>query len=177
MATPVKKKDAVRNGVKFVRACTIRKPAEELYAFWRKVENLGLLMGREVVITPLSETESRWSVTGPPGKRRAEWEAVITGEEPNRFIAWESRPGADVAHEGAVHFVPAPGDEGIEVTVTVSYDPPGGKAAVKLIKLSPHDPAQQVATALRRFKALMEAGEIPTTEGQPVGEPQRKKKR
>ena len=60
-----------------------------------------------------------------------------------------------------------------EVTVALEYDPPGGKLAALLAKLSGEEAGQQVGETLRRFKALMEAGEIPTTEGQPVGEPQR----
>lgn len=76
-----------------------------------------------------------------------------------------------------MRFEAAPGDEGTEVRVQLEYDAPGGKFGALLAKLSGGEPAQQVAEALRRFKALMEGGEIPTIDGQSVGEPQRSKLR
>ncbi|MES2696944.1 MAG: cyclase, partial [Verrucomicrobiota bacterium] len=87
-----------------------------------------------------------------------------------------SGPGADVANAGSVRFEAAPGDEGTEVTVALEYDPPGGKLGAAVAKLTRDSAGSQVYDALRRFKALMEAGEIPTTEGQSVGGPQRKEK-
>lgn len=159
-----------------VRACTIRRSAEELYRFWRSLENLTTVIKHSVTITRLSDTESHWSVTAPGG-RCVEWDAVIINDEPNRLIAWRSRDGADVRNAGTVRFEPAPGDEGTEVRVQLEYDAPGGKLAALLAKLTGEEPEQQVAEALRRFKSLMEAGEIPTIEGQSVGEPQRSAKR
>ncbi len=159
--------------MKVVRSTTIRKPASELYHFWRDFENLQQVIKHPVTIEVTSDTESHWSVSAPPGDRRVEWDAVIINEKPDTLIAWRSREGAQVPNAGSVRFEAAPGDEGTEVTVALEYDPPGGKLAALLAKLSGEEAGQQVGETLRRFKALMEAGEIPTTEGQPVGEPQR----
>jgi uncharacterized membrane protein len=164
-------------GVKVVKACTIRKPASELFQFWKNLGNLPRVIKHPTTITRVSETESHWSVSAPPGDRRVEWTSLIINEETDRLIAWRSREGADVPNAGSVRFEPAPGDEGTEVTVALEYDPSGGKVGALLAKLSGEEAGQQVAEMLRRFKALMEAGEIPTTEGQPVGEPQRSKKK
>ena len=160
-------------GVKIVRACTIRKPAAELYRFWQNLENLVRVIKHPVSITQTSATESHWSVSAPPGDRRVEWDALIINDEPGRLIAWRSREGAEIANAGSVRFEPAPADQGTEVTVALEYDPPGGKLGALLAKLSGEEAGQQVAEALRRFKALMEAGEIPTIDGQSVGEPQK----
>jgi uncharacterized membrane protein len=157
-----------KRGVKVVKTCTIRKPARELYAFWRSLENLTAVIKHPVRITRISETESHWSVTGPGG-HQVDWDAVIINDEPDRLLAWRSQPGADVANAGTVRFQSAPGDEGTEVKVQLEYDPPGGKLAALLAKVTGEEPAQQVSEMLRRFKALMEAGEIPTTEGQSSG--------
>ena len=159
-------------GVKVVWSVTIRKSAAELYAFWRNLENLPRIIKHPVEIRTTSDIDSHWSVSAPPGDRRVEWDAVIFNDEPNQLIAWRSRDGADIRNAGTVRFEAAPGDEGTEVTVQLEYDPPGGKLASKLAKLSGEEAGQQVKEALRRFKALMEAGEIPTTKGQPVGQPQ-----
>jgi uncharacterized membrane protein len=164
-------------GTKVVRACTIRKPAGELYAFWRDFTNLTQVIKTPVSITSSGEGRSHWSVPKPMGKGFLEWDAEIINEHPDQLIAWRTLPGSEVAHAGSVRFEPAPGDEGTEVTVQIEYDAPGGKLAGMLAKLSPEGPKVQIDEALRRFKALMEAGEIPTTEGQPVGEPQRSKRK
>lgn len=148
---------------------TVRKPAAELYAFWRNLENVMRVVKFPVAITRTSDLESHWSVSAPPGDRCVEWDAVIFNDEPNQLIAWRSREGAEIDNAGTVRFEKAPGDEGTEVTVQLEYNPPGGRLASKLAKLTGEEAGQQVREALRRFKALMEAGEIPTTEGQPVG--------
>ncbi len=155
-------------GVKITRAVTIRRPAEALYAFWRDLPNLAQIVKHPVEITRVSELASHWAVSAP-GDRRVEWDAVVINDEPGRLLAWRSREDAEVPNAGTVRFSAAPGDEGTEVVVTLEYNPPAGKLGAWFAKLSGEEPGQQVGDALRRFKALMETGEIPTTEGQPAG--------
>lgn len=162
-------------GIKVVQAVTIRKPAAELYAFWRDLPNLMQVINHPVTITTANRDESHWSVSAPAGKR-VEWDALIINDNPNELIAWRSRDGAEVQNAGSVRFEPAPGDEGTEVTVALEYNPPGGKLGALIAKLTRDSAGSQVYDALRRFKALMEAGEIPTIEGQSVGGPQRLRK-
>jgi uncharacterized membrane protein len=162
-------------GIKVVRAITILKPAAELYAFWRNLENLPSIIHHPVEITVVSAEESHWSVSAPGG-RRTEWDALIINDETDRLIAWRSRDGGEVNNAGTVRFEPAPGDEGTEVTVALEYEPPGGKIGAAIAKLTRDSAGSQVYDALRRFKALMEAGEIPTIEGQSVGGPKRPRK-
>ncbi len=166
---------AGNSGIKIVRAVTIRRPARELYAFWRNLENLPKIIKHPVEIRCVSEVESRWSASAPFSDHRYEWTAFIINDESDSLIAWRSADDAEVAHAGSIRFEPAPGDEGTEVTVSFEYDPPGGKLIGRLAKISPEEPGRQVKEALRRFKALFEAGEIPSTDGQPVGLPQTQK--
>lgn len=161
-------------GIKVVRAVTIRKPAAELYAFWRDLPNLMQVIHHPVTITAPTRDESHWVVSAPFGQ--VEWDALVINDEPNRLIAWRSREGAQVRNAGSVRFEDAPGDEGTEVTVALEYDPPGGKLGAALAKLTRDSASSQIYDCLRRFKALMEAGEIPTTEGQPAGGARRAKK-
>lgn len=162
------------HGIKVVQAVTIRKSAAELYAFWRDPANLVQVIKHPVDITSTSRDESHWSVSAPTG--RVEWDSLIINDDPDRLIAWRSREGADVPNAGSVRFDPAPGDEGTEVLVTLEYNPPGGKLGALIAKLTRDAAGSQVYDALRRLKALMEAGEIPTTEGQPAGGPQARRK-
>jgi uncharacterized membrane protein len=162
-------------GVKVTRACTIRKPAAELFQFWRNLENLPRFMQHVVAVEKISDLESRWTVKAPAG-RTVVWNAVIFNEEPNRLIAWRTREGADVPNADSVRFEPEAADITV-VKVALEYDPPGGKFTAFLSKLFGKEPDIQVAQDLARFKALMETGEIPTTKGQPVGEAQLRKER
>lgn len=159
-------------GIKIVRAVTIRKPAEELYGFWRDLTNLAQIIHHPVTITTSSEEDSHWVVSAPGGT--VQWDAIIINDDSGKLIAWRSKPGGDVDNAGTVRFETAPGDEGTEVTIALEYDPPGGKIGAAVAKLTRDSAGSQVYDALRRFKALMEAGEIPTTQGQPAGGPQRK---
>ena len=85
------------------------------------------------------------------------------------MIAWRSRDGADIANAGSVHFKPAPPGRGTEVTVSLDYVPPAGRLGAAVAKIFGESPEVQVTDDLRRFKWIMEAGEIPTTAGQPSG--------
>ena len=171
-----KSKIVVRDnrGIKVVKSVTIRRPAQELYEFWRDLSNLQQIIKHPVRITTVSDVESHWVVSAP-GSVPVEWRALIINDEPGRLIAWRSREGDQIPNAGSVRFDPAPGDEGTEVTVKLEYDPPGGRLGALVAAFTGDAAGQQVGDALRRFKALFEAGEMPTTDGQPVGEPQRSK--
>jgi uncharacterized membrane protein len=147
-------------GVKVVRSCTVRKPAAELYAFWRNVENLQRIIKHPVKIVAVSEIESHWSVSAP-GDRSVEWDSLIINDHAGELIAWRSREGSTIPHAGSVRFETVPEENATKVTVALEYNAPGGKLGAFLAKLSGEEPGQQVAAALRRFKTLMETGEVP----------------
>ena len=149
-------------GVKVVRSVIVRRPASELYGFWRNFENLPRISKYGMTVTRQSDTASHWSVAAPFENGRVEWDAVVINDEPDRLIAWRSCDGAEIPNAGSVRFEPLPGDEGVEVKVALEYDAPGGKIGALLAKVTGEEPAQQVEAALRRFKALMETGAIPS---------------
>ena len=155
-------------GVKVEKSVTINKPPEELYRFWRNFENLPRFMNHLESVTPLGEDRSRWVAKGPAGTR-VKWDAEVYNEKENELIAWRSLENADVNNAGSVRFRRAPGGRGTEVKVVLNYEPPGGKIGAAVAKLLGEEPEQQVGEDLHRFKQLMEAGEFPTTAGQPSG--------
>jgi len=97
------------------------------------------------------------------------WDAEITHDEPNRFIAWRSLPGSQVEMVGAIRFARALGDRGTEVHVFINYIPPAGIIGHAIATLFGESPRRQMRYDLQNFKRLMETGEIPTTKGQPRG--------
>jgi uncharacterized membrane protein len=154
----------------FVAESTIivNATAEEAYRFWRNFENLPLFMRHLETVNVLDEWRSRWIAVGPLGVH-VHWDVEIVKERENAMIAWRSLPGSDVSVDGLVQFRPAIGGRGTLVIAAVIYQPPAGKVGKGVAKLLGKDPSFLMRQDLRRFKALIEAGEIPTTIGQPHG--------
>ncbi|MGO4170382.1 SRPBCC family protein [Novosphingobium sp. YAF33] len=141
-------------------AVTINRPALELYSFWRDTANLARFMENIESIEPIDSTRSRWRVKAPAG-REVTWEAVITSEVPGEEITWQSSEGADVANSGRIEFRDA-GARGTVVRAVIAYEPPAGLVGQLIAKLFQREPRIQTRRDLRRFKQLMETGEIAT---------------
>jgi uncharacterized membrane protein len=148
-------------GIRVEQAVTINRPREEIYRFWRNFENLPRFMDHLEAVQVVDEQRSHWIAKGPAGTR-VEWDAEIHNEIPGELIAWRSLPGSQVAHAGSVHFSPAQGDA-TEVRVLLRYDPPAGKVGAAVARLFGEEPSHQVAEDLRRFKQVMEAGDLAGT--------------
>jgi len=151
-------------GIHVKESFTIDRPAEELYNFWHKFENLPRFMKHLKSVTTLDDKRSHWVAQGPAGMN-VEWYAEIINDEPNRLIAWKSLAGADVDNAGSVRFLPAESGSGTEVSVTLDYIPPAGRAGAWIAKLFGHDADQMIREDLRSFKALMERGEVAKAAG------------
>jgi len=148
----------------------VLRPAQELYSFWRNFENLPRFMRHldSVSETDTGDGRSHWIAKTPMGSR-VEWDAEVVDEREGQLISWRSLPGSQVHNTGSVLFESLPGDRGTMVRATFDLAPPGGAAGRLAAKALGPITKQQVHEDLRRFKNLMEAGEIPTTEGQPEG--------
>lgn len=149
-------------------AVTINRSPEELYQFWRDLKNLPRFMKHLESVQILNDNRSHWVAKGPAGTT-VEWDAEVIEDRPNEVIAWRSVEGADVDNTGSVRFERAPGGRGTTVRVRMQYNPPAGVLGAAVAKLFGEDPNWQVKDDLRRFKQLMEIGEIITTEGQSAG--------
>jgi uncharacterized membrane protein len=146
----------------------VNKSAQECYQFWRNPGNLTRISPMLESVTVLDERTSRWVVRGTAGTR-IEWHSRITADAPGDRIAWRSTEGGDLYHAGVVSFQKARGGRGTLVNATMHFKVPGGRAALSLAKVLGVDPRTEIREDLRRFKQFLEAGEIPTTRGQPSG--------
>ena len=141
------------------KALTSNRPAAEVYAFWRDLENLPRFMRHLESVTHTGPGRSRWKVKGPAGTS-VEWDAEIVEDKPSEIIAWRSLPGSSVENGGFVRFRSAPGGQGTEVKVHLEYRPPAGRLGSAIATLFGENPEQQLQEDLRRFKQVMETGEI-----------------
>lgn len=149
------------------KGVTINKSPAELYAFWKNFENLPKFMNHLESVETTGEKTSHWKAKAPLGYS-VEWDAELTSDVEDERIGWKSAEIAEVPNSGVVEFRPTP-NRGTEVRVTLTYQPPAGKIGALFAKLFGEEPQQQIDEDLRRFKQLMETGEIITVEGQPSG--------
>jgi uncharacterized membrane protein len=155
-------------GILVEKTVTINKSVEELYRFWHDLENLPRVMSHLERVREMGDARSHWVAKAPMGTT-VEWEAQTIRDQENHYIAWRSLAGSTVENSGSVRFLPATGGRGTEVKVIFEYTPPAGALGATVAKLFGEEPGLQVEADLRRFKQLMETGEIPTIEGQPRG--------
>jgi uncharacterized membrane protein len=148
-----------KRGIRVKKAITVSRSPEEAYRLWRNFENLPRFMAHLDSVRMMDDRRSYWRAKAPLGAT-VEWVAEITDDRPNELIAWRSLQDADVANAGQVRFLPLPGGRGTEVHVELNYDPPGGIVAATFAKLFGEEPSEQVDGDLRRFKQVLEVGEV-----------------
>lgn len=154
--------------IEIVQSRTVNRPRDEVYAFWREIENLPQFMHHVAGVEAIDDRRSRWRARGVGPAPDLEWVAEIVDDEPGHLIAWQSVPGSDVDNSGHVRFSDAP-HGGTEVHVRIAYRPPAGQVGERIAAWLDPVLGRLVREDIRRFKTLMEAGEIPTIEGQPSG--------
>jgi uncharacterized membrane protein len=153
-------------GIHVEESVSINKPVAEVFRFWRNFENLPKFMNHLESVSVREAGVSHWVARGPAGIN-VEWDARIINEIDNKLIGWQSLDGSMVSTAGSVNFRET--DRGTDVRVNLQYNPPAGRLGAAVARLLGEEPAVQIREDLRRFKQLMETGEIPTTDGQPRG--------
>ena len=146
-----------------IQAVMINKPRQELYAFWRDFGNLPAFMPNVKSVQQTDAEHTRWIIDGPGGKD-VELDSEIVEDLPGEKIAWRGTEGSDLDHEGWVSFKDNPFGRGTEVRVFISYDPPAGALGKIVAKVMQREPRVQARRELRRFKQLMETGEVSTSQ-------------
>lgn len=141
---------------------------EQAYKVWRNFSGLPRFMVHLQSVRELDDRQSEWAMA-LPGQREIRWTAEITEDTRNERIAWRSLPGSDVQTTGSVSFRVDPQGRGTFVTVDLQYGVPGGRFGSGLAALLGKNPEFVVREDVRRFKQLLETGEVPTTRGQTHG--------
>lgn len=145
-----------------LRAVLINRPREALYAYWRDLSHLPTFSENVKAVEVLDASRSRWTVAGPGGKDIALVSEIVE-DRPGERIAWRASEGSDIDHEGWIAFRDNAFGRGTEVRVFISYDPPGGLIGQVVAKVMQREPRLQARRELRRFKQLMETGEVSTS--------------
>ena len=146
------------------RTVTINKPKNEIYAAWRDFTRFPTFMENVESVEDLGGDRSKWTIKAPLGSA-VELVTRITEDRPGEAIAWKSEPESQIETEGRLELFDVAPDRGTGVRLTLRYDPPGRLAGRAIAKVLQREPNVQARRDLRRFKMLIETGEIATNAG------------
>ena len=155
--------------IRIRRAVTVNAPIGEVYNFWRNFENLPRFMQHLQSVRILDDRRSHWKAKAPAGTS-VEWDAELIEDRPNELISWRSITDSEIPNHGTVRFLAAP-EGGTEIRVDLAYQAPGGRFGSIIGKLFGEEPDIQVGTDLRRFKQVIELGEVVVSDATVHGRP------
>lgn len=141
---------------------TINRPREEVYSYWRKLENLPTFMRHLEHVREKDDKRSMWTAKIPgadkiPGNiGTVSWEAEIVEDVRGEHISWSSLPGSTVDNAGEVKFKDAPNNQGTEIVACISYRLPVGDLGSMAARLFNPAVEQMIQDDLRSFRNLME---------------------
>jgi uncharacterized membrane protein len=160
------------------RSITINKPRQEVYAFWRKLENLPRFMKHITEVDQLDTEGKRyhWQMEAPKWGKKVDWEAEIVDEIPNERILYRTYNGSDVGQAGEISFKDGPQGEGTEMQATIKYYPPQGSIGSAIAKMLNTLIENVVHEDMRRFKYLLETGQMPSGKGTSSGKNENQEK-
>lgn len=138
---------------------TVGASPAAVYEFWKDLGNLPRFMGHLESVRVTEGGRSHWKAKAPAGLT-AEWDAETIEDRPNEYIAWHSLENEPVDNLGSVTFIKAPAGRGTEVHLEMEYHPRGGVVGAKLANLFKKIPQAALSADLKRFKQMMELGEI-----------------
>lgn len=145
--------------VRVERSIIVRRPIQEVYRFWRNLENLPRFMEHLVSVQSSGPRRYHWVARGPMATK-VEWEAEVIEDAEPWLISWRSIPGSQIRNAGSVRFAIAPSSRGTEIHVNLAYKPPAGPWGALVARMLGEEPAVQVRDDLRHFKQIMESDEI-----------------
>lgn len=148
---------------------TIKRSREELYAYWRNLENLPNFMSHIKEVGEIDQKRSRWTAEIPGGLGTIDWEAVIDQERENELLSWKSLPDSEIENSGEVRFEDDLTGKGTIVETRISYRPPAGKVGDYAAKLLNPAFEKTVKRDLKQFKKHMEEGGEEKQKSEPAG--------
>lgn len=158
---PYNTRDALSgdSGILVSESVRLERPIDEVYRFWRRLSNLPSFMSHLIRVTETDDGRSHWVASGPGGIA-IEWDAEIINDLEHQLIAWRSLAGSDIVVAGSVNFDRVRGGRSTQVSVRLQYAPPSGRAGALIAGLFGRAPSQTIREDLRRFKQMLEAGEV-----------------
>ena|SRR3984893_2602052 len=145
----------------------VNKPRQEVYQFWRQLENLPRFMKHLLTVQQIDSKRSHWEAVLPGHLATIKWDAEIVKEEEDRLIGWQSVANATIENAGKVEFRDA-GNGATELDVVISYRPPAGDLGSVIGKLLNPIFKKVVLDDVKNFKYYIENLDVNNYVGQPA---------
>ncbi|HEY8401548.1 MAG TPA: YgaP-like transmembrane domain [Cytophagaceae bacterium] len=136
----------------------VSKEREEVYAYWRRLENLSRFMSHIKSVYQYNDVRSRWEAE-LAGLGVVSWEADIMLEERGRYLAWKSIEGSQIENAGEVRFTEA-GPGKTEIQVSIKYRLPESAIGVAAARLMQRSLENIITEDIKRFKKVIESDKV-----------------
>lgn len=140
---------------------TVNRPRHQVYAHWRRLENLPRFMKHLKRVNMLDERHSEWTAAVAGDIGTLSWRSEIVKDDPGDTLSWRSLPHSTIQHAGKVTFRDAD-NAGTKVNVVFSYHAPMGVMGEKAGRLLNPVFENMVRNDIERFKQYIES-EVATT--------------
>lgn len=154
--------DPVKN-INIRTSMNVKRPRHEVYAFWRRLENMPRFMKHLESVRSLDDRHSVWRAKGPAGLGTVEWKAEIVKDEPGELLGWSSLPDADIHNAGKVEFHDGPAGS-TDLQIVITYRPPLREVGESISKLLNPLFHRMVREDVSNFKVFMETGQLPSSQ-------------
>jgi len=133
----------------------VDKPRQEVYQFWRRLENLPRFMKHLLAVKEIDGRRSHWEAVLPGSIATLKWDAEIVKETPDQLIGWQSVANSMIENAGKVEFRDAP-EGGTELDIIISYRPPAGDLGAGIARLLNPIFRKVVTDDVKNFKYYIE---------------------
>lgn len=137
----------------------VERPRDEVYRFWRDLENLPLFMEHLESVTKIDNKRSEWKAKIPGHLGTISWKSEIIEDTTGDTIGWQSVEGSTIENTGSIRFKDA-GNSKTKVSVVISYQAPLGKAGQDLAKVLNPVFKRMVKKDVEDFKHYVEEGKV-----------------
>lgn len=147
----------------------VNRPRNEVYQFWRRLENLPKFMKHLLTVKELDARRSHWEAVIPGNVGTLKWDAEIVKEREGEFIGWQSLPNATIENAGKVEFRDVDNGLDTEIDVTISYRPPAGDIGSGIASLLNPVFEKIIKQDILNFKEYIETHNMPVYGGAQSG--------
>jgi uncharacterized membrane protein len=162
--------DMVGTETSVSRSVMIMRTAADVYAFWKDFGKAPLWMEHVQSVSPLDHRHARW-VRKSPVAGSLEWITELLDDVPDRSVSWRIPANAHCNCDlyGNIIFSEIEHGRGTVVTLSIRYKMHTGLLHSGATLIIGQEPGRHIGEDLRRFKMLLEAGEIAIIQGQSHG--------
>lgn len=146
-----------RQFVPFERQLIVDCSPDEVYRFWRDLENLAVYLPELRDVEQLQESLTRWQLK-LTDTLRLEWTAELLEDQPGELLVWRTRNPSDLYHEGWIEFSPLRDGQSTRITIRLYVLAPGGSPGARVLEALGDSPFRFFDDQFERIREVLESG-------------------